>query len=75
MPRIPAGEKMPPTMPIVPVEFEMRLKGLLEQHRKFPGNGEVGRADELVYLALARTEFAAGAEVWWEMLHGQARAR
>lgn len=72
MPRLDAKEKQPVVnSPLLPVEFEMRMRGLLRSHEKFPRSGEDRRAIELAYLALRSTEFAAGAEVLWEILHGK----
>ncbi len=47
------------------------MRSLLVSERKF--GGEAGRAVELAYLALRQTEFAAGAELLWEILHGPGR--
>lgn len=51
---------------MAPVEFEMKMRTLLVTERKF--GGERGRAIELAYIALKQTGYAAGAEVFWELV-------
>ncbi len=44
----------------------MKMRTLLVTERKF--GGERGRAIELAYIALKQTGYAAGAEVFWELV-------